>query len=85
MTVAAVGGKLYSNHMGRFPITSNRGNILVDIFYAVDGNYIKSYPLKSRDRSQLLKAYEGVYAYLRMSGYRPKIHKLDNETSRDVT
>ena len=84
MNAAAVDDKLYSNQTGRFPITSNRGNILVDIFYAVDGNYIKSYPLKSRDRSQLLKAYEGVYAYLCMRGYIPKLHKIDNETSRDV-
>ena len=83
MTVAAVEGKMYSNQTGRFPITSNRGKILVAIFYAVNGNYIKSYPLKSRDRSQLLQAYEGVYAYLRMRGYRPKIHKLDNQTSND--
>ena len=84
MTVAAVDGKLYSDQTGRFPITSNRGNSLVTIFYAVNGNYIKSYPLKSRDRSKLLQAYEGVYAYLRMRGYRPKTHKLDNETSNDV-
>ena len=45
MTVAAVDGKLYSNQTGHFPITYNRGNSLVAIFYAVDGNYIKSYPL----------------------------------------
>ena len=84
MTVAAVDGKLYSDQTGRFPITSNCGNSLVVISYAVDGNYIKSYPLKSRDLSQLLKAYEGVYAYLCMRGYIPKLHKIDNETSRDV-
>ena len=66
MTVAKVYGKLYSDQVGRFTITSNRGNSLVAIFYAVDGNDLKSYPLKSRDRSQLLQAYEGVYTYLRM-------------------
>ena len=76
MTVAAVDGKLYSDQTGRFPITSNRGNILVAIFYAVDGNDIKSCPLKSRDCSQI-QAYEVVYAFLQMCGYRPKIHKLD--------
>ena len=58
MTAAEVDRKLYSDQTGRFPITSNRGNSMVAIFYAVDGNYIKSYPLKSCNHSQLLKAYE---------------------------
>ena len=51
MTIAAVDGNLYSDQTGRFPVTFNCGNSLVAIFYAVDGNYIKLYPLKSRDRS----------------------------------
>ncbi|KAL7529464.1 hypothetical protein ACHAXR_002975, partial [Thalassiosira sp. AJA248-18] len=80
-------GRLYSDQTGRFPITSSRGNCYVIIFYAADGNYIKSYPIKSRHRSQLLKAllkaYDEVYAYLRVRGYRPQLHKLDNETSHD--
>ena len=84
MTTADVEGKLYSDQTGRFPITSNRGNSVVVIFFCADGNYIKSYPIKSRHRSNLLKAYNDVYAYLRIRGYRPQLHKMDNETSRDV-
>ncbi|KAL7531195.1 hypothetical protein ACHAXR_003897, partial [Thalassiosira sp. AJA248-18] len=84
MSITDIEGKLYSDQTGRFPITSNRGNCYVIIFYAVDGNYIKSYPIKSRHRSQLLKAYDDVYAFLRIRGYRPQLHKLDNETSHDV-
>ena len=84
MSITDIDGKLYSDQTGRFPITSNRGNCYVVIFYAVDGNYIKSYPIKSRHRSELLKAYEEVYAFLRIRGYRPQLHKLDNETSKDV-
>ena len=75
---------MYSDQTGRFPITSNRGNSLVAIFYAVNVNDTKSYPLKSRDRSQLLQAYEGVYAYLRMRGYRRKLHNINNEPFNDV-
>ena len=71
MTTADVEGKLYSNQTGRCPITSNRGNSVVVIFFCVDGNYIKSYPIKSWHRSNLLKAYNDVYAYLRIRGYRP--------------
>ena len=84
MSITDIDGKLYSDQTGRFPITSNRGNCYVVIFYAVDGNYIKSYPIKSRHRSELLKAYEEVYTFLRIRGYRPQLHKLDNETSKDV-
>ena len=84
MSITEMDGKVYSDQTGRFPITSNRGNCYVVIFYAADGNYIKSYPIKSRHRSQLLKAYEEVYSFLRIRGYRPQLHKLDNETSRDV-
>jgi len=84
MSIAEVEGRLYSDQTGRFPITSNRGNCYVVIFYAVDGNYVKSYPIKSRHRSNLLKAYDDVYSYLRVRGYRPQLHKLDNETSKDA-
>ena len=84
MSLVDVEGRLYSDQTGRFPLTSNKGNCYVVIFYAVDGNYIKSFPIKSRHRSQLLKAYDAVYAFLRVRGYRPQLHKLDNETSQEV-
>ena len=46
MTTTDLDGKLYSDQTGRFPIASNRGNCYVVIFYAVNGNYIKAYPIK---------------------------------------
>ena len=84
MSITDINGILYSDQTGRFPITSNRGNCYFFIFYASDGNYIKSYPIKSRHRTQLLTAYEDIYNFLRIRGYRPQLHKLDNETSQDV-
>ena len=60
MTITNLDGKLYSNQTGHFPITSNRVNFYVAIFYAVDGNYIKSYLIKSQHSSQLLKSYDNV-------------------------
>ena len=71
-------GKLYSNQIGRFPITSNCGNCYIVIIYAVDGNYIKAYPINSHHRSQILKSYDDVYAFLRVQGYQPQLHKMDN-------
>ena len=84
MTLAEVDGQLFTDQTGRFPVTSNRGNNYIVIFCLVDANYIKSYPIKSRHRTELLKAYTDVYQYLRIRGYRPQLHKLDNETSKDV-
>ena len=84
MTITNLDGKLYSDQTGRFSITSNRRNCYVVIIYAVDGNYIKSYPIKSHNRSQLLKYYDGLYAFLRVQGYQPHLHKIENETSKDV-
>ena len=84
LTTIDAESKLYSDQTGRFPITSNGGNLVVVIFFCADGNYIKSYPIKSCHRSNLLKAYNNVYAYLRIRGYRPQLHKMDNKTSRNV-
>ena len=84
MTITDLGGKLYSDQTVCFPITSNRGNCYVIIFYAVDGNYIKAYPIKSHHCSQLLKAYNDVYGFPLVRRYRPQLYKMDNETSKDV-
>eukprot|EP00804_Cyclotella_cryptica_P013537 CCRYP_021093-RA/>CCRYP_021093-RA protein AED:0.19 eAED:0.14 QI:0/0/0/1/1/1/4/0/1001 len=54
------------------------------IFYVVDANYIKSYPVKSHHCTELLKAYIDVYQFLRIQGYHAQLHKLDNESSEDV-
>jgi hypothetical protein len=84
LTLAEVEGQLFTDQTGRFPVTSSRGNNYIVIFYVVDANYIKSYPIKSRHRTELIKAYDDVYSFLRTRGYRPQLHKLDNETSKDV-
>ena len=84
MTLHECEGQLYSDQTGRFPLTSNKGNAYVVLFYTVDANHIKSYPIKSRHKSELKKAYDDVYSYLRVRGYRPKLHKLDNKTSHEV-
>jgi hypothetical protein len=84
MTIAEVDGQLFTDQTGRFPITSSRGHNYIVIFYVVDANYIKSYPIKSRHRTELINAYTDVSNFLRTRGYRPQLHKLDNETSKDV-
>ncbi|KAL7475798.1 hypothetical protein ACHAW6_001698, partial [Cyclotella cf. meneghiniana] len=84
MTMVDIQGQLFTDQTGRFLVTSNRGKNCIVIFYTVDANHIKSYPIKTRHRTELLQAYMDVYAYLRVHGYRPQLHKLDNKSSHDV-
>jgi len=41
-------------------------------------------PIKSRKKEELLKAYKEMYAYCEQKGFKPQLHKLENETSKDV-
>jgi hypothetical protein len=84
MMIVEVEGQLFMDQTGRLPVTSNCSNGYIGVFYALDPNYIKSYLIKSRHSSEILKAYKEVYAFLRMRGYRPQLHKLNNKTSQDV-
>ena len=77
-------GLICSDQTGMFPRISNRGMKYVCIFYIFDANYIKSVPIKSREKKELLRAYEEVYSWCQQRGFKPKLHKLDNETSKDV-
>jgi hypothetical protein len=61
MHVHAIDGVISSDQTGRFPITSNRGNAYVVVFYVYDANYIRSIPIKSRSKEELLRAYNKVY------------------------
>ena len=78
-------GLVCSDQTGMFPRISNRGMKYVCIFYIYDANYIKSIPIKSREKKELLRAYEEVYAFCQQRGFSPKLHKLDNETSKEVS
>ncbi len=84
MTIIEIPGKVFSNQLGRFPIMSNRGNKCVVIFYIYDANFVKSVPIKSRTKEELLQAYKLVYAYLTACCFDPQLHKMDNKTSHDV-
>ena len=84
MQIHAIDGVISSNQTGRFPITSNRGNAYVVVFYVYDANYICSIPIKSRSKEELLRAYNEVYEWLSVWGFKPLLHKMDNETLHEV-
>ncbi len=84
MTVHVVTGCISSDNTGRFPVTSNRGNAYVALFYIYDANAIWSVPIKNRSKKELLRAITEVYTWLTAWGNWPILHKMDNETSHDV-
>jgi hypothetical protein len=84
MHIHAMDGVISSNQTGRFPIPSNRGNAYVVVFYIYDANYIRSVPIKSRSKEELLRAYHEIYEWLLRRGFKPLLHKMDNKTSHKV-
>ncbi|KAL7480913.1 hypothetical protein ACHAW6_006598 [Cyclotella cf. meneghiniana] len=78
MTIADIEGQLFTDQTGHFLSPPIVDIITLSFFYVVDANYIKWYLIKSRHHTKLLQAYTDVYHYL------PQLHKLNNETSKDV-
>jgi hypothetical protein len=84
MVIHDITSPVFTNQTGRFPITSNRGHAYLIIFYIYDANFIASVPIKNRTKQELLQAYQITYKYLSSQGFKPKLHKMDNKTSKDV-
>ena len=77
-------GKLYSDQTGKFPRTSSRGMKYIMVFYVYDANAIIGYPLRNKTAAEMLITYKEVYKKLTKCGYKPSLHKLDNELSKEV-
>ena len=77
-------GKLFSDQTGKFTRTSIRGMKYVMIFYVYDANAIIAYPLRNRMSKEMLETYQDLYKKLTKCGFKPKLHKLDNEISKEV-
>ena len=84
MHIHAINGVISSNQTGQFPITSNRGNAYIVVFYVYDANYIRSVPIKSRSKEELLCPYHETYKWLLMRGFKPFLYKMDNKTLHEV-
>jgi len=84
MHIHAIDGVVSSDQTGRFPITSNRGNAYVVVFYVYNANYIRSVPIKSQSKEELLRAHQETHKWLSMWGFKPLLHKMNNETLHEV-
>jgi hypothetical protein len=84
MVIHEITGEVFTNQTGCFPITSNHGHAYVVIFYIYDANFIASAPIKNRTKEELLRAYQITYKYLSSRVFKPQLHKMETETSKDV-
>ena len=80
ITLSNIDGKMYSDQTGRFPLPSSRGNKYAVIVYVYDANAILSYTIKNWSTGELLRVFLLVYAKLQTAGFKPQLHKLDNES-----
>ena len=77
-------GKIYSDQIGCFPLTSSKGNKYVMVVYDHNSNAILANLLKSRLAEHLLAATAKMHIFLQGRGIHPKIHIMDNECSSTV-
>jgi len=71
---------MYTDQLGRFPITSAGGHKYTMVAVELDGNYIDAEPMKSRTAKELTEAYKRIYARWKATGVIcPNWHVLDNE------
>ena len=52
--------------------------------YDFDSNNILGKPIKSRDKSELVRGFEMCYKELQEANITPILHRLDNEVSDDL-
>jgi len=75
-------GTIHTDLTGRFPVTSLQGHKYLLILYHYDSNAILAEPLKSRNDSEVLPAYDKLINLLKARGLTPRLHRLDNEASK---
>ena len=82
LKVTDCSSKIFTDHTGRFPITSSRGYKYIMIAYEYDSNNILAEPIKSRISLHIKDAYQKMRKLLCSRGLTPRTHVLDNECSK---
>ena len=76
---------MFSDQMGKFPITLARGNKYIMVVVELDGNYIDCEPLQSWSAKSLTKAYQAIFQRWKATGdICPNWHILDNEAPEEL-
>ena len=71
---------LYSDHTGRFPAQSFKGNQYIMVAYNMNiSGSIFVEPICNRTLGTMIQAYDRIFDKLRNSYQRPTMHILDNK------
>ena len=84
MTAKLADDFIASGQTGAYPRTSTRGCKYICVFYIFDANCIKGIQVNSRHSSELSRAYQTIYKWCARRGFKPSLHRMDNETSQQV-
>ncbi len=84
MVFNATKKSMFSNQMGKFPITSAHGNKYIMVAVELDGNYIDCEPIQSRKAKSLTKAYQAIFQRWKSTGVCPNWHILNNEAPEEL-
>ena len=71
-------GKNYTDHTGRFLVTSSRGFKYIMVAYDHNSNTIHAKPMKNCSVPELLKVYTKIHNIISKRRLAPKMHYLDN-------
>ena len=77
-------GTIHTDLSGRFPTRSYRNMQYIFVAYAYQPNAIILEPMKSRESTSMVEAFQSVYEYLKKCGHKPKLNVIDNECSKAV-
>ena len=72
-------GKIYTDQIGWFPITSSKGNKYILVDYHQDSNNIHAEPFKTQTGVELKSAYHKIHNLLDDKCLQPSLHILYNE------
>ena len=72
-------GTFYTEKIGRFPVTSSKGNKYILVAYHYDSNTIHTEPLKTRSGLDLTAAYQKLHILFTNRYLRPNLHILEND------
>ena len=74
-------GRICSELCGRFPTTSSRGNIYINLMYVYDCNAILTTSINNRSDKEMIRDYKQLTGNLKSLGINPGFHFIDNKAS----
>ena len=76
--------KICSDQIGKFPVTSSKGNKYIMIMHDNDSNVIIARSLRTKSVLEQLENMQQVHQFLSSRDMYPKMHIIDNECPQSV-